>query len=606
MMEARQARLRAMAQVEDVRADIQALSESLDGLDLWRPAAGLRKSCDEALRMIDQLAERFDRKLVVTLVGPSGAGKSTLLSALAGDDQLSPAGRQRPTTRQVVVFCREAGDAGQLVEQLGSENIRVHASKAAETLENVILIDTPDTDSTQQDLHIPIIHKAITLSDVLICVFDAENPKRRDHTDFLAPYVRLFSGESLIVAVNKCDRLDETELSETIMPEFSRYIADAWPVKPAEVLCVSARSHLSDPGWNEHVRPRHDRDQFETLRRLIVTTFNRDGFSVDRRLENARSLKTWLEKALRDEARQEVPHLSAAMERMAATEAEALQAALTAFQGQESGAAAGINVRLYQHLAQRWLGPVGWLVTIWARILVFGTGLASLLRFGNPVRQVFGAVSVIKQYGESKKELDDAHRGSGTGVALSRYAGIVGRKWPDIAELLIRARFVASVRELGQAPGEGDALGEHFSRVWQEALEQELVRTGGRLSGGLLQLVFNLPVLAILTYAGWLTATDFFKGTILSGDFFLHAFWTIVLVLLLSFFLLQGVIRLAAGKERMAGRVFKCVQESVGRQEQLSQSPIWRQARTILGWAGPEKAWPKTLPEQRNPNPPES
>lgn len=591
MMEARQARLRAMAQVEDVRADIQALSESLDGLDLWRPAAGLRKSCDEALRMIDQLAERFDRKLVVTLVGPSGAGKSTLLSALAGDDHLSPSGRQRPTTRQVVVFCREAGDAGQLVDQLGQENIRIHASKAAEALENVILIDTPDTDSTQQDSHIPIIHKAITLSDILICVFDAENPKRRDHTDFLAPYVRLFSGESLVVAVNKCDRLDEAELTETIMPEFSRYIANAWPVTPAEALCVSARSHLADPGWNEHVRPRHERDQFDRLRQLIVTTFNRDGFSVDRRLENARNLKTYLEQAIRDEAGRDAPHLSATIERMSATETEALQAALTAFQGKDSGAATGINVRLYQHLAQRWVGPVGWLVTIWARILVFGSGLASLLRFGNPVRQAFGAVSVIKQYGESKKDLDDAHRGSGTNVALSRYAGIVGRKWPDIAELLIRARFVNGVRELRQAPGEGEALGDHFSRIWQEALENELDRIGGRLSGGLLQLVFNLPVLAVLAYVGWLTAVNFFTGTILSGDFFLHAFWTIALVLLLSFFLLQGVIRLAAGKNRLTGRVFKLVQESLGKQERLSESPIWRQARTVLGWA-PEKGWP--------------
>jgi predicted GTPase len=107
-------------------------------------------------------------------------------------------------------------------------NIRIRASEAAEVLENVILIDTPDTDSTHQDRHIPIIHQAITLSDVLVCVFDGENPKRRDHTDFLAPYVRLFSGESLVVAVNKCDRLAESELTETIMPEFARYIRDAW------------------------------------------------------------------------------------------------------------------------------------------------------------------------------------------------------------------------------------------------------------------------------------------------------------------------------------------------------------------------------------------
>ncbi|WP_419661230.1 hypothetical protein [Desulfosarcina variabilis] len=146
---------------------------------------------------------------------------------------------------------------------------------------------------------------------------------------------------------------------------------------------------------------------------------------------------------------------------------------MAAFEGEGRRVAPGINVRLYQHLAQRWLGPVGWLVAVWTRILVFGTGIASLL-------------------------------------------------------------------------------------------------------------VFNLPVLAILGYAGWLTAVNFFSGTILSGDFFLHAFWTIILVLLLSFFLLQGVIRLSAGKDRLTGRVFNQLREAANGQDSISESPVWRQAKIIL------------------------
>ncbi len=305
MKDAQMARLRAMGELEIVRTDIQALAETLNGLSLWRPAVGMRKACDESLLMLDRLVERFDRKLVVTLVGPSGSGKSTLLNALAGVDNLSPSGHRRPTTEQVFAFCRQSADAGQLVDQLGPENIRIRASQAAEALENVILIDTPDTDSTHQDLHVPIIHKAIGLSDVLVCVFDGENPKRRDHTDFLAPYVRLFSGESLVVAVNKCDRLAEAELTGTIMPDFFRYIRDAWSVEPAAVLCVSARSHLKNPDWDREATPRHDSNQFDQLRQLIVGTFNRSGFSVDRRLENARSLREYLRQTVRSQAQKE-------------------------------------------------------------------------------------------------------------------------------------------------------------------------------------------------------------------------------------------------------------------------------------------------------------
>jgi hypothetical protein len=155
MMDAQLARLRAMGELETVRSDIRALAHRLDRAALWRPSAGLKKACIEALTMLDRLAERFDRKLVITLIGPCGSGKSTLLNALAGDDHLSAAGHHRPTTEHVVAFCHEVADADQLTEQFGTGNIAVHANASADGLENVILIDTPDTDSTHQDRHIP-------------------------------------------------------------------------------------------------------------------------------------------------------------------------------------------------------------------------------------------------------------------------------------------------------------------------------------------------------------------------------------------------------------------------------------------------------------------
>lgn len=583
MIDDQMARLRAMGELETVRSDILGLADTLGQISMWRPAAGMRKTCDEALLMLDRLAERFDRKLVVTLVGPCGSGKSTLLNALAGDDHLSPSGHRRPTTEEVVAFCRQPSDAAQLADQLGPQEIRIRTSKTAETLENLILIDTPDTDSTHQDRHIPIVHKAIMLSDVLVCVFDGENPKRRDHTDFLAAYVRLFSGASLVVAVNKCDRLAESELTDTIMPEFAGYIRDAWSVDPAAILCVSARSRLEHPDWDTDARPKHDRNQFDQLQQLIRDTFNRSGFSVDRRLENARSLRDFLQKNVRDEATKTAKQLDMAIDQMAAGEADAMRQAVAAFRSDDATVTPGINIRLYQQLAQRWLGPVGWLVAVWTRILVFGTGISALLRFGNPVRQLFGAVSAVRHYADSKKATQAADHGAGASVALHRYDSALARAWPDIAEKLIQAGFAVSVREAHRAPGHGEDIGQRLSQIWNEALEDELSRTGRRLSSGWLQLVFNLPVLGIIGYAGWLTAVNFFSGTILTSNFFLHAFWTIVLVLFLSFFLLQGVIRMAAGKERLVERVFSRVRKAVDQHSHLSDSPVWRQAELILG-----------------------
>ena len=178
--------------------------------------------------------------------------------------------------------------------------------------------------------------------------------------------------------------------------------------------------------------------------------------------------------------------------------------------------------------------------------------------------------------------MDAADRGSGAGMALQRYDSAIARAWPDIAETLIKARFAPSVREARHAPGYGEEIGQRLSLVWNDAFEDELAKAGRRLSGGLLQLVFNLPVLGVLGYAGWLTAVNFFSGSILSSNFFLHAFWTIVLVLFLSFFLLQAVIRLAAGKERLLARIFSRVREAVDQQHNLSENPVWQQANTIL------------------------
>ena len=52
------------------------------------------------------------------------------------------------------------------------------------------------------------------------------------------------------------------------------------------------------------------------------------------------------------------------------------------------GQTMGVNVKLYQKIAQQWFGPVGWLIALWARILIFGTGLMALFRFGNGCKRI--------------------------------------------------------------------------------------------------------------------------------------------------------------------------------------------------------------------------
>ncbi|MCK5206160.1 MAG: 50S ribosome-binding GTPase, partial [Desulfobacterales bacterium] len=334
----------------------------------------LKKQCDEAIRMINDIAERFDRKLVVTLVGPSGSGKSTLLNALAGVDDLSEIGHRLPTTDHLIVFSGNPNDGGQLIEALDSEIVETRSNPAADDFEHVLLIDTPDTDSTAFKKHIPIVEQTIAKSDMLICVFDAENPKRRDHVDFLAPFTRKFSGESLVCVLNKCDRLDEPELKNQIVPDFLEHIRMGWQMPADRVFCISARRNLKDSDWDADAGPRHDFDEFEDLKQLVVNTINRAGYVIDRRIENAERLRDFVFEEAGREVLKKKAVLADAAGRITDAEKKALGNAISGMQAIGTQPLFGLNVLVYQKLAQRWLGPMGWMIAIWARLLIFGSG----------------------------------------------------------------------------------------------------------------------------------------------------------------------------------------------------------------------------------------
>ena len=584
--------IKALGKIEGFKQDVRMLRSMIAQAPLWRPSTPLAKQCDEVLRMISELEARFDRKLVVTIIGPCGSGKSTLLNALAGVDDLSEYGNRRPTTKSVVVLCREAGDADHLKQEMATASVEIRTSYAAESLENVLLIDTPDTDSTEQDTHILMVQKAIVLSDVLICVFDAENPKRRDHVDFLAPYVRLFNGDSLVSVINKSDRQDEGELKEKILPEFTDFIATAWSRPVHTFLCISARSHLQDPQWDATAKPRHNFDQFQTLKHMIFGTFNRPGFVIDRRMENAKHLRDFVYTQSTFEAEIDQKKLKEARDDIKRAENRAVKEALSAFKANSSDQFPGVNVLLYQKLAQRWLGPVGWMIAIWARILIFSTGIVAMFRFGGPWRQLLGMVSSFKHVKDSPPALSETENFDGVDSALRDYRLAILQEWPDIAESLIQCRFEPSVRKFENMLPDRNDFHRDLTAMWRNALNSALNRSSKKLSGLILQLFFNLPAMGILGHVGWITIRNYFSDNYLSSGFFLHTFLIIVIILFLSFFILQGCIRLFAGSERITDQALEEVKQQVEQIKPLSLNSAGEQIDVVLDLARLKKFTP--------------
>ena len=574
--------IKALGNIEGFKYDVRMLADAVDQAPMWRPGAGLKKQCDEVLRMIDQLEARFERKLIVTIIGPCGSGKSTLLNALAEVDNLSETGNRRPTTRSIVVLGREIKDTDHLKDHLGVAHVEMRSSPAAASLEHVLLIDTPDTDSTEQERYIHLVQKAITVSDILICMFDAENPKRKDHVDFLANYVRLFNGDAVVVAINKCDRQDKKELGETIVPEFMEFIKTAWDTPIQKAFCISARRHLKNPQWDPTAEPKHDYDEFNDLKQMIFGDFNRPGYSIDQRIENARTLRNYIFEEVFRQIQKDSRPLEKTKQQITSAENSALKEAISAFHPGESNRMPDINVLLYQKLAHRWLGPVGWLIAIWARILILGTGIAAMFRFGSPIRRLSGMVSSLVHFNESKSNAAESLGPDHVDIAIRAYRLVVLQQWPDIAEALVRARFDPSVRKIEQALPDNTTLNEDLNSIWTNSLDHTMETASKNLSNLILQVLFNLPVIGILAHVGWITTRDYFTGQYLSSNFFLHAFLAVAITLFLDFFIFQAVVRLAAGPERIIRKAFELMKQRVEKIQPISINPVGRQIDVLL------------------------
>jgi hypothetical protein len=441
----------------------------------------------------------------------------------------------------------------------------------------VCFIDTPDTDSMAFRRHIPALERAIAHSDVLLCVFDAENPKRRDHADFLAPFVERFDGESVIALLNKCDRLDESELKTSILPDFLDYLQAAWQGKVDRVLCICARRHLREPGWDPSTGPRHDFDQFEELRSLAMGCANRGSLVIDRRVDNARQLHAVVLGEAGRELSTDRPALDAARQTLARAQADAMVSAASALRDKDSGRGAGLGSAVYQKLSLRWVGPMGWMLALWTRLVTIGSGIAAFFRLGRPsVREL------------SKLRPGRAAKGAGPeGLEAARrhFRLALLARWPAVAELLVLGRFDAAVRRIETPMMSAERSAEQLSSLWEGAMDQEIEGVARRLGGLWLQVLMNAPVVGILGYVGWVTVLRFFSADYLPGDYFLHAFWVIAIALLMSFFALQLLIRLASGSERIMARAFERIHQEIAELDGLAGHPLRTQLETVLRMA---------------------
>jgi GTPase Era involved in 16S rRNA processing len=551
-------RLRGSGRLDSCREQINNFRSIVEQVQHWKPSRTIIAQCATAIKLLDEMKEQFDRKLLITIIGSGGSGKSTLLNALVGYDELSETGTQRPTTRNLMVICQVRNDAETLVAQIGHDQVIINPNPAVQVLEHVILVDTPDIDSTESLHHNEIVKKIVRYSDVLFCVFNAENPKRKDNVDFLKQFVDLYPRESLYVVMNRCDRLKENELKNEILPDLKKHLQAGWgiQVKEEQVFCISARSNLDTPHWQEDEKPQHDFDQFGILKEKIFGSLNQANYIVDIRISRADQIVDFIKKSAGEALAGKREKLKAVLNDLTELEHAAMAELTESLKKHGAGMMTGMNAMLYQKLANQWWGPVGWLVAAWARFLALGAGFLAFLRSGNLISQLFGTLATVAQFRKYRAARLEAKSGSGITRALERYRRIMRHYWPDMAKKLISIEFDEAIQNTQNVFPDEKSFGREMSAQWELALEGAIGDAAHNISRIYLQILFNLPTLALMILFCYQSVKNFLIGNYLSTQYFVHAIISIVLIWLLSFILFQFLVRFQGG-QRLLNKTFK-------------------------------------------------
>jgi GTPase SAR1 family protein len=138
----------------------------------WINPAAAQVLCDFDARTPEALFNHDgSRPLIVAFMGGTGVGKSSLLNRLAGKT-IAKAGIERPTSREVTLFHHNSISINNLPEKLPIEKIKI-AQHDDESKKNIVWIDMPDFDSTEQSNKV-LVFEWLPHIDVLIYVVSPE------------------------------------------------------------------------------------------------------------------------------------------------------------------------------------------------------------------------------------------------------------------------------------------------------------------------------------------------------------------------------------------------------------------------------------------------
>ena len=523
-------RIKRRLELEMERQALLSIKERLDSLRCWTPAAQLSKVVDEPLSIVNGLEERLESKAIVAVVGGTGAGKSTLVNALCGKDGTVEEGHGRPTTRSVTALARTPGDANVLLEGFGVGELAVKHDLGFR-FGDVVLVDTPDTDSSECAGYSGLLDRVLQRADALVCVFPAQDPKRRDNIVRLAEKVAKYQAEQVFIVLNQCDRIPEQELGD-IRADFDRNIGKSW-AKAGQVFLLSARSSLGKPDWSEGERPLHGTNEFDALCAAIAGLGG--SHFADRRIDRARELRRETECAVRDYIRG-CGDWDAVHGKLKEFEDGLVDRLVEQVADRLASRTGDLSALLYRNVSERWHGPIG----TYLQLGLLVRSLASSLRYLNPLNWTGKAVARLKAALGGGRPEDGSSLDDSVSVDWDFVKGDVLKAWPGLGCSLVNDfRMSPDLLDGEKAVSFGD-LEESLRRCWPRNLEAAIEKMAKAKSRPIAQVVAHLPLVAMAAMSLYEMLSSYLQGNYLVRDYYLHAGAILLLLWLLPSWLVQS------------------------------------------------------------------
>lgn len=546
-------RLRVCGHVASLEARLATLRSMLDAAPDWQPGVALRAQCDELGRQLAVLPEQLASKLVVTILGPSGVGKSSLLNALA-QAPVSVVGHKRPTTRDVLVFASSVTDIEPLAEAVGREQVKLVSSAAAAKLENVVVVDTPDFNSDARAAHRPLIERVLQRTDVLLVVLNGTTLKDHAHAQYLYPLLQRFPQEAVYVVVNQIDAENATVAEiRHALDALRRDLATLWPgCRVKEVLSTIATDHL-DPAKSGHAP--QELDQFERLRQLV---FDSPGsLLVDLRCSRVDHLFQFLQRRIALALDTHNRLLQDQRQALLRADEAALETAVRSMSHAIPTTLGELDSLAYTLLARRSIGPVGWLISVWTRLVLLSGARWRLWQWLTPrLEQSARGSDPASADGALNAPLAPPPQAL---QAIQVYQRQLTESFVQIADQLVRDGFYPYIRELKtEDPAH---TYRRLVSLWQRGGEQAARQAVRRLSSFWCQLLINLPLLAVAGLASQRMVMDLVSGSQYPSAAVSPLVWLLGFLCLLSMTLVQFVMHFLTGPRLLDATVRQVLHE---------------------------------------------